>query len=936
MRLFKGIFNDKQIGMNIKTVSKYILSFLICLAFAGIFFHDWDGFVLITSAEHFLQGITPYEISQSQVPYTFAPYPPYEQQWYAYPPLPLLLYTPFYAIFHFSPLTDPIIARILIKIPFILGNLLCAYLVFKLISQNSTLENAKKAETLILFNPFLIFISAIWGMFDIWIVNFILLGVLCLSHNKWSWSGICFGLACLVKPIPIILAPLFLAYIWTQTKSITKMMTFLIFTVGTLILISLPFWLRSPEGYLMQTIGMHLDRAAQGFSLFNLTTINESIKSLFGIEFLSDTVVNLLSSFGLVLLAIAIGASFLYYLRRENGSISILLGYITMLIIIFLATNKVVNPQYYVLPIVFLLSYYYSSDNHWIIDKSQILRLYRFLLVPVTISSILIGYHFLMFIPPDIALHVFGQPVGSIITQLSQAGPSVGFSNGVVFLISFILVSAVPAVLMLPSIIYGWKLSIQWLNSMFVQVEVRRVTQLTVPVSLVLLIFSTLVLPIGLIYNKIESPALAKSSLIEQDGKLVGTVYYYWWNNSSHNPSIKYDSWENVKLTPREGYYESTYSFMQEDIKQMKTAGIDFALLSFHNYGLERYTAFADAAEGEHFLFAPMIELQDVTSNPNCIATSPDGHKCVEKRLAFTDDTKAQFIELLDRALSSMESKAFLKFDNKPVVFLYDSFYFYPGWSTNETEYMVESLLELYKQKNNCDTESAFRMISETWNVNITCINDLICYYPKDIGVFYSQLNVIESDWNKAFQYSWHRFWGDIQEEIEQEYGDVFWIGGDYTRWWTPEIYGNTPVLYFETFDAEFVYSPSFVWLEIKGDKEQSSQYWEKQMNLLAQYSSDYEAPIIQTVTPYYDDRLIRPETGFEIPLMLDDSKYSYDIFWEIALSNDPDIILISTWNEYYESSCIESTQEFGEFFLEKTKHWCEIYKNDSFISIGK
>ena len=98
-------------------------------------------------------------------------------------------------------------------------------------------------------------------------------------------------------------------------------------------------------------------------------------------------------------------------------------------------------------------------------------------------------------------------------------------------------------------------------------------------------------------------------------------------------------------------------------------------------------------------------------------------------------------------------------------------------------------------------------------------------------------------------------------------------------------------------------------------------------MSDTSELADSNEAPDIATVMPYYNDQEIAPE-GREIPETIDGEDL-YDTFWSIALENDPDMVLIFSWNEYFESAAIEPTKEFQDTFLESTKDWAETFKGD-------
>src|SRR6266852_357498 len=77
----------------------YLLAFAIRFILAIPLAHDWDGYVFSDSAKNLLHGITPYKTVEQNDP---SIYPDSDrimtEQWYGYPPLPLLMFTTTYAI----------------------------------------------------------------------------------------------------------------------------------------------------------------------------------------------------------------------------------------------------------------------------------------------------------------------------------------------------------------------------------------------------------------------------------------------------------------------------------------------------------------------------------------------------------------------------------------------------------------------------------------------------------------------------------------------------------------------------------------------------------------------------------------------------------------------------------------------------------------------
>lgn len=70
------------------------------------------------------------------------------------------------------------------------------------------------------------------------------------------------------------------------------------------------------------------------------------------------------------------------------------------------------------------------------------------------------------------------------------------------------------------------------------------------------------------------------------------------------------------------------------------------------------------------------------------------------------------------------------------------------------------------------------------------------------------------------------------------------------------------------------------------------------------------------TVSPGFDDHLLR---GLLHPVISRDTGARYDATWQAALAGDPDWVLVSTWNEWYEDSQIEPGLLTGGQALQQT-----------------
>lgn len=179
------------------------------------------------------------------------------------------------------------------------------------------------------------------------------------------------------------------------------------------------------------------------------------------------------------------------------------------------------------------------------------------------------------------------------------------------------------------------------------------------------------------------------------------------------------------------------------------------------------------------------------------------------------------------------------------------------------------------------------------------------------------------SEGNLPSPYSTAEFWQEIECEVEQKYHeDIFWVA-DYSSW---REKGEDMAVAPDCFDAVFFRSPSTVWASSNGN-DSALDTWQAEMQRLKSYCLGQDMPYITTVMPYYNDKTMR-EPGMEIPQDIGGDS-TYDLLWEIALEERPNLIIIASWNEYFESSCIEPTREFGTLFLNRTQDWNSKFKGN-------
>ena len=130
---------------------------------------------------------------------------------------------------------------------------------------------------------------------------------------------------------------------------------------------------------------------------------------------------------------------------------------------------------------------------------------------------------------------------------------------------------------------------------------------------------------------------------------------------------------------------------------------------------------------------------------------------------------------------------------------------------------------------------------------------------------------------------------------------------------------GNTPVRS-NIFQATHTYNPVSVLASLpktNNSKSEIATRLHRHYNHNSKTQRQHNQPVILTVAKGYDDRLERPESGFYLS---SDNSRLYHTMWLNAMAFDPDIVLITSWNEWHEGTEIEPSREEGNVWLELTR----------------
>ncbi|MDJ0271458.1 MAG: hypothetical protein QXN23_00530 [Candidatus Caldarchaeum sp.] len=213
---------------NWRTLAVFGAAFLIRAVLAPFFGHSWDMYVWVKSGEMFSSGVDIYSVKNlTDFPWGFYAYPPIWLYWLGFA----------HAVSGFFPSLS--FQVFVIKLPIILSDLAVAVLISRLAAELGGLRYAGLASLLWLFNPLVIAISAVWGMFDSIAVALTLLGVLLAYRRKYAASAFVLGVGGAVKLYPLFLMLPLLVYM--KPISLKKFLSTIIACVSGLIIPAAPY-----------------------------------------------------------------------------------------------------------------------------------------------------------------------------------------------------------------------------------------------------------------------------------------------------------------------------------------------------------------------------------------------------------------------------------------------------------------------------------------------------------------------------------------------------------------------------------------------------------------------------------------------------------------------------------------------------------------------
>lgn len=269
---------------------------------------------------------------------------------YTYPPLWMGIIASYYGLA--SMLVGPhnpwlgatdLVFYFFLKLPLIIASSALAFTIYGIVNKlTGDRGRSRLAASLWLLNPYVIWSVGVSGMFDVIPALFSLIAIWCLVRGNEELSALMLGLAASSKTYPILFLPVMLLYIWVKKHLPSSVIKYAALFMLFPIILSVPFLIHDDQSYIYANTGYYLDHFPKPTGL----TVFLGLWML-GLE---SSLITTISQVALITVVLLV---FLGMSTWSNSDTIPLYGCLSLLLVFF-ATNKVVNEQYllWALPMV--------------------------------------------------------------------------------------------------------------------------------------------------------------------------------------------------------------------------------------------------------------------------------------------------------------------------------------------------------------------------------------------------------------------------------------------------------------------------------------------------------------------------------------------------------------------------------------------------------
>jgi len=241
-----------------------------------------------------------------------------------------------------------------VKIPFLISDLIIAVMLYKIIIELTRNEKvAGKAAAILLLNPYLIWISIGWGMYDSLPALFSIAAIFFLLKKRIGLSALCLSIATVYSIYPIIFFIPMIIYLW-KTGAISVKRNFIVTFTAIYFAVSLLLFAPTFERFLSFS-GAIISSVAAGATPYTETAPGLTYWSII-------LVVPSMVSFAPIVLAISeiLLVSIVYFkalkMKAENSVFDLVKIELLCLLAIYLSQERISEPFFvWALPFIVLV-----------------------------------------------------------------------------------------------------------------------------------------------------------------------------------------------------------------------------------------------------------------------------------------------------------------------------------------------------------------------------------------------------------------------------------------------------------------------------------------------------------------------------------------------------------------------------------------------------
>jgi Gpi18-like mannosyltransferase len=275
---------------------------------------------------------------------------------FVYPPPWIIIVGAMYSLYLNFP--SEFFLYLALKIPIIIGDLLMGLVLHNVVEELSgSSKLANSALVLFLLNPYVIWISSVWGMFDVLPALCTLLFLRFYLKGDRRSSFLFLGIGVAFKYYPILLLPVLLIYEWKKYRKVAPLLYAVFLTGLPLALTSLPFMFLFWESYFQTLFStplmLHELWSTPASYLSFIYVLRDAAPELFN-QLMSNYWWSNVLSYSMFLILYSLLLLKLYREDPKSTSRFINNGFLLAILVIFLS-SKMLNEQYFLWAVPFMI-----------------------------------------------------------------------------------------------------------------------------------------------------------------------------------------------------------------------------------------------------------------------------------------------------------------------------------------------------------------------------------------------------------------------------------------------------------------------------------------------------------------------------------------------------------------------------------------------------